>query len=240
MQRTFRNLQDSVAIHVAGPVSNMSTDLKTQVKYAVNSALSFLTNRIRFQQLKTDITITLFNGQNVYELPDRVSHVVKNTAYYVPTGRAIGDVMEQEWNLHGQNARNDNGAPEAFSDFDYNPVTNKLRIKVYPTPGSSEDGKAIKMYAYKSPAAMSDDDDIPPLPEQLHEILVHGAIILGFSNFIDQQSLLVHSQAWQQGIRQASRFKDPMMGRRRPLKQSPHQGRRFGALSNVDFDTLRS
>ena len=58
MQRTFRNLQDSVAIHVAGPVSNMSTDLKTQVKYAINSALSFLTNRIRFQQLKSCLLYT--------------------------------------------------------------------------------------------------------------------------------------------------------------------------------------
>ena len=95
------------------------------------------------------------------------------------------------------------------------------QLKVHPTPSSSENSKKLNFQYYETPEKMTEDADIPPIPEHLHEGLVHGAIINSFAELIDPQVFReVHMLQWGKYERQAKKASDPVMGRSSPLRNA--------------------
>lgn len=249
-ERSFLKLQQKVAFRVFGnpdtTASNMSSAYLTHIKDSINEALTIVLAEMQHKATRRNGSITLVSGTSTYALPARCMRVIFDTFYY--SGNldfAIPWVNEQDWTLTGGQNWTDNGPPRAITDFRYDlagdaspaggGTAKRYCITVRPTPGADEATNTIKFQYDEAPAEMTADADIPPLPEFLHDGLVHGAVVLGFSNQLDPMELQVESSAWMAYKRLLSKHKDFTVGKRQPIK-SGHQVRfnpfrNFGTLS---------
>lgn len=239
MELTFLELQQRVAFLVAGnsTTTALATNLLNQVKYGINVALLELTNECPMVALTSEVTLTMVADQSDYDLPDRTVEVLRHTVYWVDTGDAIDFVTEQDWSRTEQHARDsERQRPRSYSIVNYNTTNKNFVMRMRPTPGSAEATKTVKLQVRLSPAEMTADADVPPLPENIHHYLVNGAVVHGFQEYLgDRQAAAFHQAQWEQGKRMAAKFKDPLKGARYPLRRSTPSGPRF-RYPNVDID----
>lgn len=242
-EMSFLDLQNRVAWAVAGPLSSLSTDYKDQIKYAINAAITSMTNRVRFQSAREEHKQTLSDGQPIYKLPARASGIVVGTIWSeADPDKSIGFASEQDWTLYGQQSTSETGSPQALTDLWYDTRTKRWKYRIRPTPSSKQDGEVIHMMIYVSPAKLVADADVPGIPEQLHEHIVHGAVVLGFPEVLRDRGVMeMHAGAWREGVREASKLKDILIGRRTPLRgTSPRaqpQNIRSSVFTNFDLPT---
>jgi hypothetical protein len=243
-ERTFVKLQNMVAWKVFGfadvTSANMSTQFRTQIKDALNEALTMVCVEIQQRSTRRNGTITLSSASttSLYSLPARCMRFIQETAYYEDRKSVpLGWTTEQEWTVQGgQENASLTGPPELLIDFGYDTTLKKYQVKVLPFAGAAENGFKIYFQYDEAPAEMSADADVPPLPDFLHDGLVHGAIVLGFASMMDPIDLNVESAAWMAYKRILNRSKEFSTGKRALIRSGyvtprRHWGRNFGTLS---------
>lgn len=218
-EQTFLELQQNVLFRVHGTSdttsANVSSTLLGRVKYAINYALTVALSKIRTTHTKRRGTITLVADQSDYDLPARCTGVVNDTMYSsITPDRAIQLVSEQEWTRLGGHAETDTGEPIVFTEYKYNTTTKRMAVTLRPTPGADEATQTLTFEYYESPSEMTADDDVPPLPEHLHDGLMHGAIVLQFAEYMDRDVLSVHVQAWNEYLKILARNAGQVVGAR--------------------------
>jgi len=244
-EHTFLQLQQRVLGHVHGSrdttSSNVDANLLSTIKDALNEALTSLTNDTKLMQMRRDGSITFVTSQETYDLPERMGEIVANTLFVDGNEDfPVGFISQRDWVRLGQENRTDSGTTEAVTYAGYNPTTRRHQLKVHPKPSSSESGKKLNFQYYETPEKMTADADIPPIPEHLHDGLVHGAIVNSFAELIDAQVFReVHLLQWNKYERQAKKASDPVMGRISPLRNagSPKYPARI-ALRNFTIPTV--
>ena len=222
-EQTFLELQQRVLFIVHGTSDTTSTNVSStyldQVKIAINEALTTALGKIRTSHAKRRGSITLVANQSDYDLPARCTGIFNDTVYCsIMPDVALQYVSEQEWTRLGGQSDTQTAPPQLFSDFKYNTTTNRMAITLRPTPGTDEAGETVSFEYTESPAELTASGDIPPLPEHLHDGLVHGAVVLGFSSYIDRDVLAVHVAAWTDYLRVLSRNSEQVIGARLPLR----------------------
>lgn len=220
-EQTFLELQQNVLFRVHGTSdttsANVSSTLLGRVKYAINHALTVALGKIRTTHTKRRGTITLIAAQADYDLPARCTGIINDTMYSsITPDRAIRLVSQQEWTRLGGQADTDTGEPILFSEYKFNTSTKRMAITLHPTPGAAEvTASGVLTFEYnESPAEMTASGDIPPLPEHLHDGLMHGAIVLGFAEYMDRDVLTVHVQAWNDYLKLLARNSAQVVGAR--------------------------
>ena len=220
-------LRDAVYFIVRGSSDNVSSTLTTQVDWALNAALSQLTNRAKLQMIRKSGTITLVADQQIYDLPAGFQKLVRMTVWSDSRPEyPIDNISPQDYTRYGFNVIDQKGDPEAYWIEGYDPVTKLYQIRFNPTPGTAEAGAVVNFKYYGSPAALSDPTDEPEIPEFLHHGLVHGAIVLGLTKMVNPTVLQFHQMAWKELMREATNNQDPLMGRAAPSRESSLRNRR--------------
>lgn len=221
-ERTFLELQQEVCWNVFG---NASTTLPTtneldQVKRAINHALTEMANLCNMTSLRREGEVPVVTGQTKYELPERCVQIVQHTFWIEGDSTRRLEVMtEQDLVRLGARGSNQTGTPSCIRDLHYDATAKRWMIELFPEP--SEDDTLHFQY-YETPSELSADGDIPPIPENLHNYLVDGAIATRLATYFsaDRQMLQSFLANWGNGIVQARRMKDIVLGRRVQLRPS--------------------
>lgn len=232
-ERTFEYLQQQVLWHVHGETTttNVSTVVLDRVKFAINRALTAVTNRIKMMQMKKVGTFGLVNGEGEYTLPTDFAGFVNGTVYYDDGSNSypVVDITEQEWTRQAGQSVTEQSEPVYFTMSRYDADLKKWVCKIRPEPSGSQGGKFIKFEYYGFPSEMTANADVPPIPGNLHEGLVNGAVVLGFPEFIqDQQTASFLMGEWQEFLRECRKHADPLVGRSMRFKDTrdrPYAGR---------------
>lgn len=245
-QRTFSALQQRVAVHAFGSttLSDRSSQVQQRIKDGINRALHELLNAANMDQVRRNGSITLVSGLTEYAMPERCVALAAHTMWYSDNSDyEVQVVSEQDFVALGTKGTTSTGNPIAVSPLFYDPDISRWKLSVYPVPSSQQEGKTLNFFFYEHQNDMSADSDVPPIPENLHDYLVDGALVLEFPEQFTEDRLLfnVHAEKWQQGIKNAKRYKDLLKGRRSTLRDAPAPGRRANTLTDpgrIDWSSI--
>jgi len=237
-EKTFLKLQQDVLFIVHGTTDttsvNVSSVMLDRAKEAINRALTLAMGLVRTTHARRRGTITLVASQSDYDLPTRCTAIIADTVYSsINPEFALQHVTEQEWTRLGGQANTDEGPPSVYTDFKYNTSTKVLVLTLHRTPGTAEAGETVNFQYTESPAEMTADADIPPLPQHLHDGLIAGACVLGFAQYLDRDVLQVHASAWATYLKVLSRNNSQIVG-----QKSIMRGRRqttINPLGNIGW-----
>jgi len=194
-----------------------------QLDFGVNAALAEMANAANLTQLRREGSIQLAKGQDHYELPDRTVSVVQGSFRYDDDRlRCLRFVSHQEVIQLGLHRDQRTGQPEFITDVDFDADAMRWVIRVYPTPGEGDESRRLLFRFNESPRRLDEDGDIPPLPENLHEYLIYGTVVLGFPSYITTDRVLgaFYQSRWDKGLQTARRKKDVLTGRKSSLRAS--------------------
>lgn len=228
-ERTFLELQQLVLMHVHGETTttNVSSQFLTHVKASINRALTEVTNEIKMFHAKRAGQFGLVADQEEYTLPSDVSKILAETVYYNDGSDSfpLRLMTEQDWTRQGGQSVTQTSKPAYYTPARFDSDLRQWVMKIHPKPSSSAAGKTVRFEYYGMPAELSADTDIPPLPDNLHDGLVNGAIVLGFMEYMqDTQVAGFQANAWEGYKRQLRKHADVMMGRQMPFRRSQDQG----------------
>ena len=222
-------LREDVSLLIGGmdtPESGGTFEKK--IDRSLNDAVSFLTKKIRMQHLRTDGSITLSTGVEIYDYPDDFSGVIGSTFRYRPTGQPLEHMTEDDYNRYYLHANDRTGEPRVFTDFNRGGGSSvqNLTVKFRPTPSSSENGNCVDFQYYRVPKLMEATTDFPDLPAELHDGLKWGACVLWFSDMMGPESLAIRRAAWSEYIKQAAKFQDTVIDRSTRFRGKGDRARR--------------
>lgn len=234
----LQTLRKRVAFIVRGSSTNLSTTLSDQIDHGLNEALRYLHNKVLMMGLRKDSSVTLVADQAEYALPAGFIKILSGTVYCdAQPAIAMMELAPQDFTRSGGASDTTTGVPRAFWINDYDVSTARYQMRMVPTPGTAEAGAKVYFKYHAMPTEMALDADVPDIPEHLHDVLIHGAIILSLNKMVEPMALQLHTSAWKDGVKLAAKTSDPLMGRRTPLRQNGirRQGRR-SAFDNFTID----
>lgn len=237
---TFLKLQQRVLMHVHGETdtSNVNSTFLDQVKYAINRALTEITNDVKMFTSRKNGSFGLVEGQEEYLLPSDFQKVVNDTIYFDDGSNStkLKELTEQEWTRQGGKSVTTNGKPIYSTMSRYDSDMKAWVMAVRPKPSSSYDGNLIRFKYYGAPSEMTADTDVPPLPDYLHDGLINGAVVFEFMSYLqDQQVSSFHLKAWDDYRRNCRRHADPVMGRSLDIKGNRRGSPRVTGSTNLDL-----
>lgn len=212
MKRTFLQLQQAVLFHIHGTSdttsSNVSSTFLDQIKNAINEAYIDLAERSGHSHVKVQDSIPLVDGTSVYDLPAQLVELIEGTLRLEDFEEyPIDRLSEERWNEVGGNSFVDTGTPRYWNYWGWNDSTERLKIKLHPTPGADHDGKDLTFQYRQTFAAMTADANVPKLPTWMHPTIVYGAIVKAFASyFSDPRVFAMHLSNWQQGMKKAAKL----------------------------------
>jgi len=144
------------------------TDINSQINQRLQWAIDAIVKKVRPTDAKWRTAFTLVDGQADYGLPDY---------FLAPLAVMYLEDRVRLWPLHtyDQVAIDETqvGAPRRFWIIPDDSGTKK--VSFYPSPGSAEDGKFVRMIYLRQLVLGTADESTSPLPPQYDEVVVEGA-----------------------------------------------------------------
>lgn len=131
-------------------------------------------------------TITTAAGDNEYPLPDDFARLHSLTT--PSTNTPLTSITVDEFDTFP--VTNSSGTPTAFT-------IDRPNVKFYPAPDGEH---TFQMRYYRSPVAMTDDEDEPELPEDYHYLLVTYSLYRCFRRENDYEAAQFHQAEFEREL----------------------------------------